>query len=250
MSALALRIIACICMLLDHLGYCLASHYPFLEPLRWIGRIAFPLFVFLIVNGFRHTSNRLRYALRLFLFAVISQVPFALLFHHGDIFGKLNVFFTLLLALLVVWSTDALRKHRIAKYFSFLPAVLIFTLYYYEILSSDYGAKGILLAMVFYLFDRKFILNFFGMLVSIYYNYLISFAYLLLNLLRGRSLYFPTPSKWELLQLFSLLSLPLIFFYNGERGRLPTRPAVKKAVQLGFYVFYPAHLLLLFFLLK
>lgn len=250
MSALALRIIACVCMLLDHIGYCLTGRYPFLAPLRWIGRIAFPIFIFLTVNGLRHTSNRLRYALRLFLFALISQVPFALLFRHGDVLAKLNVFFTLLLALLSVWATDAMRKNRIARYFSFLPAAAIFLLYYFGILSSDYGAKGILLAMVFYLFDGKIIPTFFGMLVSIYYKYLLDAGFLLLNLLRGGALSYPMPSQWELQQLFSLLALPLIFLYNGKRGKLPARPAAKKAVQLGFYAFYPLHLLALFFLLK
>lgn len=250
MSALALRIIACVCMLLDHIGYCLAGRYPSLEPLRWIGRIAFPLYVFLIVNGFRHTSNRPRYALRLLLFAVLSQVPFALMFHHGDIFGKLNVFFSLLMALLVIWATDELRKHRRTKYLAFVPAVLVFTLNYFGWLSSDYGAKGILLAMVFYLFEGKFILNFFGMLLSIYYAYPISLAFGLLNLLRGRAYQIPAPTAWQLKQLFSLLSLVFIFLYNGERGALPKNPAARKAVQLGFYLFYPVHLLVLFFLLK
>lgn len=246
MSALALRIVACICMLLDHIGYCFAGRYPILAPLRWIGRIAFPLYVFLIVNGFRHTSNRLRYALRLFLFAVLSQVPFALLFHRGDFFGKYNVFFTLLLALLAVWGTDALRKRRVAKYFAFLPTALLFSLYYFGVLSSDYGAKGILLAMVFYLFEGRFILNFFGMLVSIYYSYLIAFGFLLLNLLRRRPFSFPEVTPWTLTQLFSLLSLVFVFLYNGKRGRLPQSPLAKKAIQLGFYGFYPVHLLVLY----
>ena len=248
MSALALRIIACVCMLLDHIGYCFAGRYPFLEPLRWIGRIAFPLYVFLIVNGFRHTSDRLRYALRLFLFALLSQVPFALMFHHGDIFGKLNVFFTLLIALLVVWATDELRNRRRTKYLAFLPAVLVFALYYFGWLSSDYGARGLLLAMVFYLFEGKIILLFFGMLLSIYYTYPISLGFGLLNLLRGRAFHFPAPTAWQLKQLFSLLSLVFIFLYNGERGALPKNPAAGKAVQLGFYLFYPLHLLVLFFL--
>ena len=248
MSALALRIIACVCMLLDHIGYCFAGRYPFLEPLRWIGRIAFPLYVFLIVNGFRHTSDRLRYALRLFLFALLSQVPFALMFHHGDIFGKLNVFFTLLIALLVVWATDELRNRRRTKYLAFLPAVLVFALYYFGWLSSDYGARGLLLAMVFYLFEGKIILLFFGMLLSIYYTYPISLGFGLLNLLRGRAFHFSAPTAWQLKQLFSLLSLVFIFLYNGKRGSLPKNPAAGKAIQLGFYLFYPLHLLVLFFL--
>lgn len=248
MSALALRIVACVCMLLDHIGYCFAGRYPFLEPLRWIGRIAFPLYVFLIVNGFRHTSDRLRYALRLFLFALLSQVPFALMFHHGDIFGKLNVFFTLLIALLVVWATDELRNRRRTKYLAFLPALLVFFLFYFGFLSSDYGARGLLLAMVFYLFEGKIILLFFGMLLSIYYTYPISLGFGLLNLLRGRAFHFSAPTAWQLKQLFSLLSLVFIFLYNGKRGSLPKNPVAGKAVQLGFYLFYPLHLLVLFFL--
>ena len=246
MSALALRIIACVCMLFDHVGFCFGGRYPFLEPLRWIGRIAFPLYVFLIVNGFRHTSNRPRYALRLAIFAVISQVPFALLFHHGEIFGRLNVFVTLLLALLTVWATDAMRKNRFTKYLAFLPTALVFAAYYFGLVSSDYGAKGILLAMVFYLFDGKHILTALGMLGALYYSYLISITVLLLHLLQGQPYSFPTPTLWELKQLFALLSLVFIFLYNGKKGSLPQSRSAGKAVQLSFYLFYPVHLLLLY----
>lgn len=246
MSALTLRIIACVCMLLDHIGYCFGGRYPFLAPLRWIGRLAFPLYVFLIVNGFRHTSNRLRYALRLLLFAVLSQAPFALLFHRGDLFGTFNVFVTLLLALLTVWATDAMRKNKFAKYLCFLPTLAVFCVYSFGLLKSDYGMKGILLAMTFYLFDGKRILTVLGMLCSIYYQYLISLGFALLHLLQGRTASLALPGEWELTQLCSLLSAVFIFLYNGERGRLPASRAGKKAVQLGFYAFYPVHLLLLY----
>ena len=173
MSALALRIIACVCMLLDHIGYCFAGRWPFLAPLRWIGRIAFPLYVFLIVNGFRHTSNRFRYALRLAVFAVISQVPFALMCHPKTMLGTLNVFVTLLLALLTVWATDAMRKNRVTKYLCFLPTLAVYAVYYFGLLKSDYGAKGILLAMTFYLFDGKYLLTALGMIVSLFHNYVL-----------------------------------------------------------------------------
>lgn len=53
------------------------------------------------------------------------------------------------------------------------------------------------------------------------------------------------PSYWECVQILSLSALPLIFWYNGKPGRLPQSPAAKKAVQLGFYAFYPAHIVLL-----
>lgn len=245
MSALALRCVACVCMLLDHIGYCFAGRWPFLQPLRWIGRIAFPLYVFLIVNGFRHTSDRLRYALRLAIFAVLSQVPFALMSHPKTMLGTLNVFVTLLLALLTVWATDAMRKNRYTKYLCFLPTLAVFCVFYFGLIRSDYGAKGVLLAMVFYLFDGKWLLTALGMLCSIYYSYLIQLGFLLLNTVRGRPYAVSTPSAWELTQLFSLLALVFLFFYNGKKGRLPASPAAAKAVQLGFYLFYPVHMLLL-----
>lgn len=250
MSALALRIIACVCMLLDHIGYCFTGRYPFLEPLRWIGRIAFPLYVFLIVNGFRHTSNRLRYALRLAIFAVISQVPFALVSHPGTMFGKLNVFVTLLLALLTVWATDEMRKHRFSKYLCFLPTLIVFSAYHFGWIASDYGAKGALLAMTFYLFDGKRTLTALGMLASFYCSYLIAFGILCVQTLRGRPYVINPPSKWEMTQLFCLLSLVFIFLYNGKKGNMPASKAGAKAVQLGFYLFYPVHLLVLYGIMR
>lgn len=251
MSALTLRIIASVCMLCDHIGYCLAGRYPFLEPLRWIGRLAFPLYVFLIVNGYRHTSNRVRYALRLLLFAILSQVPFSLMFFrkHGY-FYCYNVFVTLLLSLLTVWVTDVLRKHKIGRWFTPLPTILAVAVFYFDLFRADYGAKGILLAMTFYLFDGNLLLTTIGTLASVYYAKLISLGFSALNVLRGKAFALPKMGSWELTQLFSLLALVMIFFYNGQRGKLPEKPAARKAVQLGFYIFYPVHLLLLFYLLR
>lgn len=253
MSALTLRIIACICMLLDHIGYCFAGRYPFLTPLRWIGRIAFPLYVFLIVNGFRHTSNRPRYALRLLIFAVISQVPFALMTHPKNMLGTLNVFVTLLLALLTVWATDEMRKRRFTKYLCFLPTIAVYFLYYFGLIRSDYGAKGVLLAMTFYLFEGNIVLTAIGMLVSIYHAYVlhypISAAFFLVQRLRGRAYTIApltVPNGWQMAQLFCLVSLVFILLYNGKKGKTPSSKAGAKAVQLGFYLFYPAHMLLLY----
>lgn len=253
MSALTLRIIACVCMLLDHIGFCFGGRYPFLVPLRWIGRIAFPLYVFLIVNGFRHTSNRWRYALRLLLFAVISQVPFALMCHPKTMLGTLNVFVTLLLALLTVWATDAMRKNRFTKYLCFLPTLAVYFLFYFGLIRSDYGVKGILLAMVFYLFDGKIVLTAIGMIVSIYHEFVLHYpiaaVFFVLQRLRGKAYTIApltAPTKWQFAQLFCLLSLVFIFLYNGNKGKLPGSRGGAKAVQLGFYLFYPVHMLALF----
>ena len=245
MSALTLRILACLFMLLDHIGYCLGGSHPLYLPFRCIGRLAFPIFVFLIVNGFRHTSNRPRYALRLALFAAVSQVPFALFCGQKTYFSNGNVFVTLLICLLVLWATDALRRQKWLKWFAFLPSLAVFALYYFGLLHSDYGAKAILMTMTFYLFDGKYILTAAGMLASVYNGRLISLGSAVLHLLQGRDVSLTPLSRWEWAQLCSLAALVPIFLYNGEKGRSPKSPAAAKAGQLGFYLFYPAHLLLL-----
>ena len=248
MSALSLRILACLFMLLDHIGYCLGGSHPLYLPLRCIGRLAFPIFVFLIVNGFRHTSNRPRYALRLALFAAVSQVPFALFCGQKTYFSNGNVFVTLLICLLVLWATNALRRQKWLKWFAFLPSLAVFALYYFGLLHSDYGAKAILMTMTFYLFDGKYILTAAGMLVSVYNGRLISLGFAVLHLLQGRDVSLTPLSRWEWAQLCSLAALVPIFLYNGNKGRSPKSPAAAKAGQLGFYLFYPAHLLLLWVL--
>ena len=119
MSALALKIIACVCMLLDHIGY-----FWGIDSLRIIGRLAFPIFVYMIYNGYRHTSNKGKYALRLAIFAVGTQIPFNL-FCYGTLwYNNGNVFFTLLAALLCLWSVDAMLKHKTLRWFCLLPRLL------------------------------------------------------------------------------------------------------------------------------
>lgn len=244
MSAFLLRLIACVAMLLDHIGFL----YPNMA-LRAVGRIAFPIFVYLIGNGFRHTSCRWRYALRLAIFALISQIPFSLLCSNTLAYQTGNVFLTLLAALLCIWTTDVLRESRAGKWLCWLPTVILCLVYQLGLLSSDYGARGIVLAMTFYLFDGKKwwqrLLVIAGCLIAVFYSHLVSAA---ITLLWHGKLSIPTPGKWDLWQLFSLGALPLIFLYNGQKGPAPQNKFLAKAVQLGFYLFYPVHMLLLWLL--
>ncbi len=108
LSGSDLKIIAVIAMFLDHLAAtvlvrCLvtgvfwdqAAWYEVYQVMRNIGRVAFPIYCFLLVEGFIHTSDRRKYALRLFLFALISEIPFDLAFNAQVLeFGYQNVFFT------------------------------------------------------------------------------------------------------------------------------------------------------------
>ena len=250
MSALTLRSIACVSMLLDHIGYLLAGRYPFLMPLRWIGRIAFPLYVFLLVNGFRHTHSRPLYALRLAVFALLSQIPFTLFCDNRAFYPHMNVFVTLLCALLAVWGTDVLRRGSFTKYVCFLPALLLFAAMYFSPLPIDYGAKGVPLAMVFYLFEGKPVPTALGLLGAVYYDRLLSLLLVPLHLLRGQAVSFAPFTAWELAQSCSLLALVPISLYDGTPGKLPDNPAAAKCTRLAFYAFYPLHLLALHLLLK
>lgn len=172
--------------------------------MRFIGRIAFPIFCFLLVEGFMHTSNRKKYALRLFLFAFISELPFDLaLFNSPVDWGYQNVFFTLLIGLLVIWAMDAVRKSKFQIPLQ-LTAILVggFLAWF---LKTDYDYKGILLIVILYIFryDRK--LRTIAGCISLLWEAPACLAFLPINL------------------------------YNGKRGL---------SLKYFFYAFYPLHLLI------
>ena len=237
MSAMLLRIIACVSMLLDHIGY----QYD-IEFLRCVGRIAFPIFVFLICNGYRHTASKVRYGLRLAVFALISQVPYSLFLYNTIWREKGNVFVTLLLALLCIWTIDALLKKNLWP-IAFLPTLVICGIYHFGVIESDYGIRGILFVLVFFFFARdgrqEHWLLIAGMLCAIYYPVAIRCLQWFLGGIA------PTITGWEETQIYSLFALPLILSYNGQKGSTPDGPILSKLTQWGFYLFYPAHMLVL-----
>lgn len=175
--------------------------------LRLIGRLAFPLYCFLLVEGFLHTKSIAKYALRLGVFALLSEVPFDLAI-YGTVFNLAmqNVFFTLLIGLFVLWGIKWVEG-RFPKY-SFLPFVIaffgMFTAYF---LQTDYDAFGILLITMLYLLRaNKLQQCIFGAVCTV----------------------------WE---YTAPLAFVPVWFYRGERGRqLP---------KYFFYAFYPVHLLVL-----
>lgn len=172
LSGSALKFIAVFTMLIDHIGAVLLEHgyimnhnlkstyhpvsYEFAmqifkldQILRTIGRISFPIFCFLLLQGFWHTSNRKKYALRLFLFALLSEIPFDLAFNSRILeFTYQNVMFTLLLGLLTIWAVDEIRKIRPSL--CLLPAAIGLFLGWF--MKTDYDWKGVLLILVMYLF--------------------------------------------------------------------------------------------------
>lgn len=203
MTTFALKLIAISAMAVDHLG---AVLFPGQRWMRLLGRLSMPLMCFLITEGFRYTRNPTRYLRRLFGFALLSELPFDLCFYGGSYPAKQNVFFTLALGLMALRLYDT-AESSFGRAMALLAPALLGVL-----LQTDYGAYGVLLICGFYLLPRRAA----GWCLLL----------LALNFLFGMG-----PR-----QLFSMLAVPLLARYNGQRGR----PA-----KWGFYLFYPAHLLLL-----
>lgn len=172
---------------------------------RTIGRLAFPIFAFLLTEGFIHTKDRKKYFLRVFLMGIISEIPFDLcMFNKWFAFSAQNIGFTLALGILAMLLMKKFRRKSILKWGSVVICAALA-----EILRCDYGALGILMIASLYNFRKEKNLRIFSGVIF---------------------------SVWISLGNFGAAALSFlpIFFYNGEKGRIP----------LGriLYIYYPLHL--------
>ena len=226
-----LKIIAMILMLLDHLW---GTIIPGNQWMTLIGRMAFPIFAFLIVEGFFHTSDLKKYMKRLFIFGLISEIPFNLIYTGSIIFPfHQNVMFTLLLGLLIINEIDKIKNNKEIKK-KIIPILKIFLFLLISIIGFvDYGVTGVLTIVVFYLF-RGFKLAWIGQLISLILLYIVFFEgqSVILNIFNYE--YFLP------LQSIGVLSLIFIWLYNGEKGKN------NKLIKYLFYSFYPVHMLVIY----
>ena len=218
-----LKLIAICTMLIDHMGYTL---FPGVMWLRCVGRVAFPIFCFLIAEGCVYTHDRKKYALRLLVFALLSEIPFNLM-NSGMIWDPYdqNVLWTLLLGALVCWLMDWALKMCTPLSFVLTGAVMLAAYWLLEIGNTDYGGWGMLLVVMFYGVHRAP-----GGAVSKMIAQALGLAFFSIASMGG----------YVSIELWSLVALVPIWLYNGQRGFSP------KAVQYGFYAFYPVHILVLF----
>lgn len=206
-----LKVIAIITMLLDHIGL---VFFPQLAFLRIIGRIAFPIFAYQLTIGYRHTSNKRRYMSRLWIFAIISQIPYTLLFDTFDF----NIMFTLLLSIVLM---DQVTKGRWMWVFVGLAVVTI-PEYIPNIPEFDYHWYGILAPLLFHWFyhsKEKALIS----------QVLLVLAYIALG-------------NWTV-QVFALLGVLICLYLPKDAFKVHLN-------KYFFYWFYPAHLLILFVALQ
>lgn len=203
-NSFTLKWIAIITMVIDHVGYVL---FPEQIAFRIVGRIAFPIFCFLLVEGFVHTKNVQKYMVRLLIFAFISEIPFDLAFSgKWFYFGYQNVFWTLFLGMLMLFLISKAGNEKI---WTFIIAAGICTAAF--LMQCDYSAGGIAIIFILYYFkDRP----------------LIKYIVLALILIFG----------FGGIEAAGLIAIIPMLLYNGRRG-----PSMK----YFFYLFYPCHLAVL-----
>lgn len=228
LSGSTLKIIAMVTMLIDHIGaavlyrylWDMRSHLTDVDTynalvhlyriLRGIGRVSFPIYCFLLVEGFQRTRNLKNYILRLSFFALITEIPFDLCF-AGRVFYKdyQSVMLTLLIGVLTMWGVSLLEKHIPIKLLVLIggASVIAAGAVTAELLHTDYGYIGILCIMTLYVLRKNKLLQLTGGCISF---------------------------LWE--KTAPLAFLP-IAFYNGKRGL---------KLKYVFYAFYPVHLLILY----
>lgn len=228
-NANQLRCLAILFMLLDHLW---ATLIPGNFWMTCVGRLAFPIFAFQISEGFFHSHDRRRYARRLLLFALLSEIPFDLMYGSTAFYPfHQNVLFTLLLGLLAVSAIDRARRERTARAIVLSTLALLGILLLSIIGMVDYGWRGVLTVVAFYAL-RDFPAAWLAQ----------SAAMVLLNIVGFQGLLLPV-FGWEIpAQGFAVFALLPIWLYNGEPGRR------SRSLQLGFYAFYPVHMLILYLL--
>lgn len=231
-SSFSLHILAMLLMLCDHLW---ATLLPAQEWLTCIGRMAFPIFAFMLVEGYFHTSNVKRYMLRLLAFALISEIPFDLVCGSSVFYPyHQNVLWTFLIALLTIRVIERAKAKSTVK--SWLLAVLAVLLGFLlaTVTMVDYYGAGVLMVLTFYFFRGRKWWCFLGQLLCMY----------LLNIkVLGGYYYAVTIAGHELeimQQGIALLALIPIWLYKGRQGYS------SKGFRYACYAFYPAHLLLLY----
>lgn len=229
LSGSAVKWIAIACMLIDHIAW---GFVPFGSAagqiMHVLGRVTAPTMCFFIAEGYRHTRDVKKYALRLFLFALISQFPFTL-FEAGkftfvsfqNFSESFSVIYTLFLSLLAVWAWDAVRD-PILRFLAVLALCLL-------ALPGDWMFFDVVFSVVFWNFRGDFKKQ--AAWFSVFAAGMVFFSCY-------SAVQNGDPFYSQLFQAGVFLCLPVLALYNGRRGG-------GRSSKWAFYVFYPVHLLIL-----
>lgn len=240
LSQEGLKIIACITMLIDHIGatFVLNAYYQatgtarmeileLYRTFRIIGRLAFPIYCFLLVEGSFHTRDPRRYAIRLLTGVLLAELPFDLAFYGRITLEHQSVMITLLLGFIML---QVMKKcpDPLMKLLLIVPFALAA-----EGLHTDYGWKGIAVIAVFaftHEMPYKYIWQFFALWCIFSPDHLMMF-----NWLNG--------FQYQIQELCVFAVVPIALYDEHELTK-------SKLIQRIFYLFYPVHLALLYLISK
>lgn len=218
-SADLLKWIAIITMFIDHIGAAVVEKTNiYLLPygkvldftLRFIGRLAFPIFCFLLIEGFYHTRSRKKYLCNLLLFALISELPFEISFLGEIVIGFRNVYWTLAIGMIVMLILEKIKERALEKQNLWVVLTVAAGAVLAQLLHTDYGAIGVLLIYILYqTHDNRKKQCTLGAIATAY-------------------------------EITAPIAFLLIYRYNGVRRQ--------KHLKYFFYAFYPLHLLFLYWI--
>lgn len=251
-----LKYLVIIAMVIDHIAWCFAEQLgPSLcSVMHFIGRLTGPTMAFFLAEGYKHTSNRARYQKRLFIFALISWLPFVffetmnnigtraeLSESFKDIFldhlPAQGVIFTLFLGITVlrIWDSQTLPKPWNTKPFPKPLKIVLIVLLTIASLIGDWPIMDVLGPFFLVVFCDQKLERYLS--VGLVYGLMNSLLFLSISP-DGSNIYFDIPGNWH---NFGILLVPVIIwlFYNGEGGK---KSAFNKWF---FYIFYPAHLVVI-----
>ena len=225
MTAFTLKIIALTAMLTDHLYIVFPDIFPFW--FRGIGRLAYPIFVFLLAESFRHTKAPEKFLMRLLIFAVVSEIPYDLALGNDiNFITNTNIFYTLFLGGMAICLYERMKERHGWQTMAVIAAILP-TAILAEILTVDYGGMGVLFIFAMYVVKPTIL-----RLTALSGFALSQF----LPLVMAYHLDIKIPTEYILMIPFALAVIPLIALYNGKRGI---------QAKWLFYLAYPAHLAVL-----
>lgn len=233
-TSMSLHFMAMAFMLCDHLW---ATVVPGNDWLTCVGRIAYPIFAFLIVEGYFHTHSLKKYVMRLLLFAVISEIPFDLVM-GSSIFYPIhqNVLWTFLIGILCIYLNERAKMKGSILGRVLMGVVTLMVAFFLGLIGFvDYNFAGVFTILVFYFFRGRMWWHFCGQAALLWYinvEMLSGYAYEVQ--LFGETYFIVR-------QGFALLALIPIWLYRGRQG------LHNKVLQYFYYAFYPAHLLVLAF---
>ena len=230
LSSSALKLIACVSMLSDHITKFYFYYYTksaatwltetlftiagraisIQQLLLMFGRFAFPIFAFLLVVGFEKTHNRKKYGISLLIVALLSELPFDLMIGHHFSFFRQNVIFTLLFGYLAMCALNYFKGKPLMRLLSVVVVFLVC-----RVARVDYGTTGFCFILIMYaLRNQKAIQSVLGASIM-------------------------------KMKLMVFLSFMVIYMFNGEKGFIKT-----KFWKYFFYAFYPVHMLIIYFLAR